>query len=123
MCTRLPSQFVRKRWSLLLTERNNAVKEEVQKLTTAQFIWEVYYLDWLVNVVMVKKANGKWRIYVDFTDLNKACPNDSYHLPCIDQLVDSTAGHQLLSFMDAFSRYNQIKLDEADQEKTSFITS
>ena len=123
MCTRLPSQFVRKRWSLLLTERNNAVKEEVQKLTTAQFIWEVYYLDWLVNVVMVKKANGKWRIYVDFTDLNKACPKDSYHLPCIDQLVDSTAGHQLLSFMDAFSRYNQIKLDEADQEKTSFITN
>ena len=123
MCTRLPSQFVRKRWSLLLTERNNAVKEEVQKLITAQFIWEVYYLDWLVNVVMVKKANGKWRIYVDFTDLNKACPKDSYHLPCIDQLVDSTAGHQLLSFMDAFSRYNQIKLDEADQEKTSFTTS
>ena len=119
MCTRLPSQFVRKRWSLLLTERNNAVKEEVQKLTTAQFIWEVYYLDWLVNVVMVKKANGKWRIYVDFTDLNKACPNDSYHLPCIDQLVDSTAGHQLLSFMDAFSRYNQIKMDKANQEKTS----
>ena len=123
MCTRLPSQFVRRRGSLLLTERDNAVKEEVQKLTTAQFIWEVYYLDWLVNVVMVKKANGKWRIYVNFTDLNKACPKDSYHLPCIDQLVDSTAGHQLLSFMDAFSRYNQIKLDEADQEKTSFITS
>ena len=123
MCTRLPSQFVRRRGSLLLTERDNAVKEEVQKLTTAQFIWEVYYLDWLVNVVMVKKANGKWRIYVDFTDLNKACPNDSYHLPCIDQLVDSTAGHQLLSFIDAFSRYNQIKLDKADQEKTSFITS
>ena len=123
MCTRLPSQFVRRRGSLLLTERDNAVKEEVQKLTTAQFIWEVYYLDWLANVVMVKKANSKWRIYVNFTDLNKACPEDSYHLPCIDQLVDSTAGHQLLSFMDAFSRYNQIKLDEADQEKTSFITS
>ena len=75
-------------------------------LTTAQFIWEVYYLDWLVNVVMVKKANGKWRIYVDFTDLNKACPKDSYPLPCIDQLVDLIAGHQLLSFMDAFSGYN-----------------
>ena len=123
MCTRLPSQFVRRRGSLLLTERDNAVKEEVQKLTTAQFIWEVYYLDWLANVVMVKKANSKWRIYVNFTDLNKACPKDSYHLPCIDQLVDSTAGHQLLSFIDAFSRYNQIKLDKADQEKTSFITS
>ena len=62
-------------------------------------------------------------MYVDFTDLNKACPKDRYPLPCIDQLVDSTVGHQLLSFMDAFSGYNQIKMDEADQEKTSFITS
>ena len=60
---------------------------------------------------------------MDFTDLNKACPKDSYPLPCIDQLVDLTAGHQLLSFMDAFSGYNQIKMDEADQEKTSFLTS
>ena len=72
---------------------------------------------------MVKKANGKWRMCIDFTDLNKACPKDSYPLPRIDQLVDSTAGHQLLSFMDAFSGYNQIMMDESDQEKTSFITS
>ena len=89
----------------------------------AQFIKEVYYPDWLANVVMVKKASGKWRMCIDFTDLNKACPKDSYPLPRIDQLVDSTAGHQLLSFMDAFSGYNQIKMDEADKEKTSFITS
>ena len=60
---------------------------------------------------------------VDFTDLNKACPKDSYPLPHIDQLVDSTAGHKLLSFMDAFSGYNQIRMDEVDQEKTSFVTS
>ena len=60
---------------------------------------------------------------VDFTDLNKACPKDSYPLPRIDQLVDSMASHRLLSFMDAFSRYNQIRRDEADQEKTSFVTS
>lgn len=72
---------------------------------------------------MVKKVNGKWRMCVNFTDLNKAFPKDSYHLPCIDQLVDSMAGHQLLSFMDAFSMYNQIKMDEANQEKTSFITN
>ena len=60
---------------------------------------------------------------VDFTDLNRACPKDSYPLPWLDTLVDSTIRHQLLSFIDAFSGYNQIKLNEADQEKTSFVTS
>ena len=60
---------------------------------------------------------------MDFTYLNKACPKDIYPLPHIDQLVESTVSHKLLSFMDAFSSYNQIKMDEADQEKTSFVTS
>ena len=72
---------------------------------------------------MVKKANGKWRICVDFTDLNKVFPNDSFPLLRIDQLVDSTAEHKLLMFMDAFLGYNQIKIAEEDQEKTDFITS
>lgn len=72
---------------------------------------------------MVKKANDKWRMCVDFTDLNKACPKDSYPLLRIDQLVDSTASHQLLSFINAFSGYNQIQMDKLDQEKMSFITS
>ena len=83
----------------------------------------MYYLDWLANVVMVKKANGKWRMCVDFIDLNKACPKDSYPLLRIDTLVDSTMRHQLLSFMDAFSGYNQIRMEETNQEKTSFVTS
>ena len=84
-------------------------------MQNAKFIKEVYYPNWLANVVMVKKANGKWRMFVDFTDLNKACLKDSYPLPQVDILVDSTARHQLLSFMDAFSGYSQIKLDETDQ--------
>ena len=117
------SKPVRQKKRVFAPKRDNAIKEEVQKLTTVQFIREVYYPDWLANVVMVKKANGKWRMCVNFTDLNKACPKDSYLLPCIVQLVDSIAGHQLLSFMDAFSGYNQIKMDEVDQEKTSFITT
>ena len=83
----------------------------------------MYYPDWLANVVMVKKANGKWRMCVGFTDLNRACPKDSYPLPRIDTLADSIARHQLLSFMDAFSGYNQIKMEEVNQEKTSFVTS
>ena len=72
---------------------------------------------------MVKKANRKWRMRVDFTALNKACSKDSYPLPWVDILIDRTAQHQLLSFKDAFSGYNQIKLDEADLEKTLFVTS
>ena len=72
---------------------------------------------------MVKKANGKWRMCVDFTDLNRACPKDSYPLPQIDNLVDLTARHELLSFMDAFSSYNQIRMEETNQEKTFFFTS
>ena len=72
---------------------------------------------------MVKKANGKWRICVDFTSLNRVCPKDSYPLPQIDTLVDSTARHELLSFMDVFSGYNQIKMSEEDKERTSFVTS
>ena len=72
---------------------------------------------------MVKKANGKWRMCVDFTNPNQACLKDSFPLPRIDQLVDSTAGHKLLTFMGAFSGYNQILMAEEDQEKTAFITS
>src|SRR5438270_11901716 len=71
---------------------------------------------------MVKKSNGKWRMCVDFTDLNKACPKDSFPLPRIDYLVDNVSEHQLLSFMYAFSGYNQIMMAEEDKKKTSFIT-
>ena len=97
--------------------------EEVEKLLAAGFIREVYYPKWLANVVMVKKSNGKWKMCVDFTDLNNACTKDSFPLPRIDQLVDSTAGHELLTFMDAFSGYNQILMKKEDQEKTAFVTS
>ena len=109
---RKPVQQRRRAFDL---ERDQAVTEEVTKLLTTSFIREVYYPDWLTNVVLVKKANGKWRMCVDFTDLNKACPKDSFPLPRIDQLVDSTAEHKLLTFMDAFSRYNQIKMAVEDQ--------
>ena len=104
-------------------ERDKAIADEVRKLLKANFIREVYYPNWLANVVMVKKDNEKWRMCIDFMDLNKACPKDSYPLLWIDTLVDSTARHQLLSFMDVFSGYNQVRMEEADQEKTSFVTS
>ena len=97
--------------------------EEVEKLLTTGFIREVYYPEWLANVIMAKKSNGKWCMCVDFTDLNRAYPKDSFPLPRIDQLVDSTIGHELLTFMDAFSSYNQIHMNKEDQEKTAFVTS
>ena len=100
------SKPVRQKKKVFTPEKDDAIKEEVQKLTLAKFIREVNYPDWLANMVMVRKANGKWRMCVDFTDLNKACPKDSYPLPRIDQLMDSMAGHKLLSFMDTFSGYN-----------------
>ena len=67
--------------------------EEVFKLLEADFIREVYYLEWLANMVMMKKANKKWRMCIDFTNLNKACPKDSYLILRIDLLIDSTIGH------------------------------
>ena len=114
---------VRQRKRVFTQERDKAIVEEVHKLLDTSFIREVCYPKWLANIVMVKKANGKWRICVDFTEPNKVCPKDSYPLPQIDFLVDLTTGHQLLSFMDAFSGYNQIKLEESNQENTSFVTS
>jgi hypothetical protein len=113
---------VKQRRRTFAAERNQAIVEEVEKLLKAGFIREVDYPEWLSNVVLVKKSNGKWRMCVDFTDLNKACPKDSFPLPRIDLSVDSTFEHELLSFMDAFSRYNQIYMEETDQEKTAFIT-
>ena len=96
---------------------------KVNKLLAANFIKEVYYPEWLAKIIMVKKANGKWRMCIDFTDLNNACWKDSFPLPRIDQLMDSTAGLKLFTLMDTFSGYNQIQMVEEDQEKTTFITS
>ncbi|KAJ7969188.1 Retrovirus-related Pol polyprotein, partial [Quillaja saponaria] len=103
-------------------DRQEAIQEEVSKLLEEDFIKEVYYPDWLANVVMVRKESGKWRMCVDFTNLNEACPKDSFPLPRIDRLVNSSSGNELLSFMDTYAGYNQIKLAEEDEEKTSFIT-
>ena len=113
---------VRQKKRVFAPKRDQAITEEVHKLQEANFIREVYYLNWLVNVVMVKKTSRKWRMCIDFTNLNKACPKDSYPLSQVDVLVDSTA-QQLLSFMEAFFSYNQIRMDEANQEKTLFVTS
>ena len=86
----------------LFKEHFDAVNGEVLKLKLVEAIKEVFYPEWLVNTVVVKKKIGKWRVCVNFTDLNKAYPKDLFPLPWIDQLVDTTAGHPQMSFLDAF---------------------
>ena len=87
-------------------EHTDAVKEKVARLKKAGAIKEVFYPEWLANTVVVKKKSGKWRVCVDFTDLNKACLKDPFPMPKIDRLVDSTVGHPRMSFLDAFQGYH-----------------
>ena len=103
-------------------DHSDAVKDEMIKLKQAGAIKEVFYLEWLANTIVVKKKSGKWQVYVDFIDLNKACPKDPFSMPRIDRLVDATVGHPQMSFLDAFQGYHQIPLALGDQEKTTFIT-
>nr|KYP41385.1 Retrovirus-related Pol polyprotein from transposon 297 family [Cajanus cajan] len=102
-------------------EKRRAITEETRIWVMAGHVQEIQYPTWLANVVMVRKSSGKWRMCTDFTDLNKACPKDSYPLPNIDCLVDGASGYELLSFMDAYSGYNQIRMHPANEDKTAFI--
>ena len=111
------------KWIALDVDHYKAFQDEVDHLLKIRFIRESYYLDWLANLVLVIKPNGKWRTCIDFMNFNKACPRDSFPLPWIDQLVDVTVGHELLSFMDAYSVYNQILIYELYEEHTSFIAN
>ncbi|PKI70104.1 hypothetical protein CRG98_009567 [Punica granatum] len=107
----------RQRASLLLR-----IKEEVIKQINASFLEVCNYSEWVANIVPVEKKDGTVRVCVDYRDLNKASPNDNFPLPHIDVLVDNTVCHTLLSFMDGFSGYNQIRMAEEDKIKTTFIT-
>ena len=101
---------------------------EITRLLASGFIMEVLHPDWLSNPVLVEKKKDDpnvakiWRMCIDFTNLNKACPKDPFPLPRIDQVIDSTVGCELLSFVDEYSGFHQIPLNPADQIKTAFIT-
>jgi len=103
-------------------DRAEGAKAEVTRLLQAGVIREIDYPEWLANVVMVKKHNGKWRMCIDFTDLNKACPKDEFPLPRIHTLVDAAAGSEMMSLLDCYSGYHQIWMRKEDEPKTSFIT-
>jgi hypothetical protein len=107
----------------LHARKREAIRAELARLVAAGFIREVLHPEWLANPVLVLKKNKvDWRMCVDYTDLNKHCPKDSFGLPRIDQVVDSTAGCSVLSFLDCYSGYHQISLAKEDEEKTAFIT-
>ena len=110
-------------------EKRKVIGDEITKLLAAKFIYEVLHSDWISNPVIVPKKNEDpdvlekaWRMCIDYTNLNKACPKDPFPLPRIDQVIDSTAGCKLLSFLDAYSGFHQIPLNPSDQIKTTFIT-
>ena len=92
--------------------KRQAMGEELAKLLEAGLIRDIKHPDWLANLVMVPKKDKSWRLCVNFKDLNKACPKDPFPLPRIDQIIDATAGHDSLCFLDAYSGYHQIKMAE-----------
>jgi hypothetical protein len=103
-------------------DKAEGARNEVKRLLSAGVIREVTYSEWLANTIMVKKANGKWRMCINFTDLNMACLKDEFPLPRIDSLVDTTASSELMSLLDCYSGYHQIWMKKEDEPKTSFIT-
>ena len=107
-------------------EKRRIVGKELVGLLAAGFwqpasLWKCFFPECLATPVLVLKKY-KWRMCIDYTSLNKACPKDPFALPRIDQVIDSAAGCELLSFFDAYSGYHQIKLNPSDRLKTAFIT-
>ena len=118
----LSARPIRQRVRCFHPNCHQIIQAEVDNLLVVGFIREVKYPEWLANVVVVPKKGGKWRVCVDYTDLNDACPKDNFPLPCIDQIIDESSEHGMLSFLDAFSGYHQIPMYLPNVEKTSFIT-
>jgi hypothetical protein len=116
------SKPVRQRLRRFDEEKRRTIREEIHKLLATGFIKEVFHPEWLANPILVKKKNGKWRMCVDYTGLNKACLKHSFPLTRIYQIVDSTSGCEDLSFLDVYSGYHQIMMKESDQFTTFFIT-
>jgi hypothetical protein len=96
------------------------VKEELQKLLDVNFIYSISDSKWVSPLIVMPKKNGKWHIYVDYKELNKATLKDYFTLPFIDQVLDTLVGKKFFSFLDRFSGYNQIQISPKDQEKTTF---
>ncbi|KAK9943091.1 hypothetical protein M0R45_008712 [Rubus argutus] len=96
------------------------IKNEIERLLYAGFIRTARYVEWISNIVPVKKKNGKIRVCIDFQNLNMATPKDEYTMPMADLLVDGAASHEILPFMEGHAGYNQIFIAEDDVHKMAF---
>jgi hypothetical protein len=96
------------------------VKKEVEKMLEAGFIRLCRYAEWILSVVPAQKKDGRWRVYVDFRDLNRATPKDEYPMPVAETFVNAAAGLKILSIMDGNASYNQIFMALEDIHKTAF---
>jgi hypothetical protein len=114
---------IRQKLRCFTPDKRESIHAELARLVAVGFIREVLHPEWLENPILVLKNNKvDWRVCVDYTDLNKHCLKDPFGLPRIDQVVDSTVGYSVLSFLDCYSGYHQISLAKEDEEKTTFIT-
>jgi hypothetical protein len=106
------AKLVKQQLHRFAQDKKDVIKREISRLLDDSFIKEVYHSDWLTNPILVPKKNKDWRMCVDYTDLNKTHKKDPFGLSWIDQVMDSTAGCSLLSFLDCYSKYYQIPLKE-----------
>lgn len=98
------------------------MKAEIDQLLEADIIFEVKYPTWLAKLVMVKKSGGRWRMWIDFTDLNKHCLKDCCPLPLIEQKASTAAGYEVLFLLDLYKAYHQVLMDLIDADKSTFVT-
>ena len=100
------AKLIKQKFQQFTPDNKEAIRVEIKWLLAARLIKEVYYPKWLANPILVQKKNKEWRMCVDYSDINKHCPKDPFGLPWIDEVVDSTAGYELLSFLDCYSGYH-----------------
>ena len=117
----LVSQPVWKKIWRFHPNKQKIIQTKIDKLLAIRLIRKVKYLDWLANVVVVPKKDGRWRVCINYLNLNDVYPKNSFFLPRIDQIVDATTRHGIISFLDAFSGYHQIPMFKPDEEKTVFV--
>jgi hypothetical protein len=116
------AKLVKQKLHRFAKDRKEVIRVEILKLLAARFIREFKNPVWLANPVLVPKKTGQWKMCIDYTDLSRHYPKDTFPLPRIDQVINSTARSTLLCFLDCYSGYHQIALKVSDQDKTAFIT-